>query len=459
MGKGNNANAQTCTKPATELTPVKNIDVRGEMVAVGGIKRPDSRVITGKVTDKDENPVSFASIKIKGTSTGVFADANGTYSMKVNSNDILVISGASFKDAEVLTGTQLVFNSVLEKASSGLIEVVTLGGAIWRNVDEYYGPLDKLKRVAVLQIKDETTGKPIPNANLIVKPNYSDNADTVIADKKGMYKIKGITDYDEYEIKVSASGYEPSEFTIEENDFNDRKKTWEVLLRKQKSAFGMRIGTTAQDIKGDIQIHVVGQTRIAPVSTDSLYIIDELISTKKIAESLSPDDISDIKQLKQSEATALYGSQASNGAIVIKTRKSKEIKLKEVVVNSEFGTRRVTMGAMTGGVSYTKEGFYLDEKITIVKTFLTDSIKIYPNPVQRNSDFSVQLKLKQPGNNYSIFITDAAGRILLQQKFNASTKDHTEKIISDSRWAGGIYYIRVFDAQNKLINKSSFIVR
>ena len=56
-------------------------------------------------------------------------------------------------------------------------------------------------------------------------------------------------------------------------------------------------------------------------------------------------------------------------------------------------------------------------------------------------------------------VTDASGRILLQQKFNAVVKGYTEKVMSDSRWAGGVYYIRVFDAQNKLINKSSFIIQ
>lgn len=83
-----------------------------------------SRVVTGKVTDIDGNPVSFASVKVKGTNTGVSADANGAYSLKVNPGAILVISGASFKETEVPVGTQTVLNTVMEKGGGDLKEVV-----------------------------------------------------------------------------------------------------------------------------------------------------------------------------------------------------------------------------------------------------------------------------------------------------------------------------------------------
>ncbi len=47
------------------------------LMLCGVLAFAQSRVVTGKVTDIDGNPVSFASVKIKGSSTGVSADANG----------------------------------------------------------------------------------------------------------------------------------------------------------------------------------------------------------------------------------------------------------------------------------------------------------------------------------------------------------------------------------------------
>ena len=88
-----------------------------------------SRVVTGKVTDIDGNPVSFASVKVKGTPTGVSADANGAYTLRVNPNDVLEISGASFKTIEVPVGTQNVLSSVLEKGTSGDLKEVVVTSA------------------------------------------------------------------------------------------------------------------------------------------------------------------------------------------------------------------------------------------------------------------------------------------------------------------------------------------
>ena len=189
-------------------------------------------------------------------------------------------------------------------------------------------------------------------------------------------------------------------------------------------------------------------------NTEPLYVIDGVISTSGIY--IKPEDIEDISILQGAEAMAIYGSQASKEVVVITTRKAKEIKMKELVVTSDYGSNCTSR--MAGGISFTNtyNASYLFDTIATVKTLLTDSIKVYPNPVQRNTGFSVSLKVKQVGN-YSLQVTDASGRILLQQKFSAIAKEHTEKVMTDNRWAGGVYYIRVFDTQNKLIRKSSFI--
>lgn len=88
-----------------------------------------SRVVTGKVVDIDGNPISFASVKVKGTNTGVSADANGAYSIRVNPNAVLEISGASFKTTEVPVGTQSVLSTVLEKGAGTDIKEVVVTSA------------------------------------------------------------------------------------------------------------------------------------------------------------------------------------------------------------------------------------------------------------------------------------------------------------------------------------------
>lgn len=88
-----------------------------------------SRVVSGKVTDTEGNPVPFATIKIKGSNVGLSADATGAYSIKVKAGDILVISGASFTTIEVPVGTQTVVNAVLEKGTTSELKEVVVTGA------------------------------------------------------------------------------------------------------------------------------------------------------------------------------------------------------------------------------------------------------------------------------------------------------------------------------------------
>ena len=115
FGKGNNAKAQAGIKQVTELSPVKNVEESGMMVTDEVIKPHISRVITGKIIDSDGNPVPFVSIKIKGIDNGVSADANGAFSMRINTNPVLVISGAGFKPQEIATDNQSAFSIIMEK--------------------------------------------------------------------------------------------------------------------------------------------------------------------------------------------------------------------------------------------------------------------------------------------------------------------------------------------------------
>lgn len=85
-----------------------------------------TRVVSGKVTDGDGNPVAFATVAIKGSNVAVSADANGAYSIKSKTGDVLVVSATGFKAAEVSVGTLNIVNAVLEKTSD-LKEVVVTG--------------------------------------------------------------------------------------------------------------------------------------------------------------------------------------------------------------------------------------------------------------------------------------------------------------------------------------------
>ncbi len=58
-------------------------------------------------------------------------------------------------------------------------------------------------------------------------------------------------------------------------------------------------------------------------NNQALVIIDNMISTTDILGNINPEDIEDIQVLNGAGAAALYGSDASNGALIVTTKKGK----------------------------------------------------------------------------------------------------------------------------------------
>jgi len=85
-----------------------------------------TRTISGVVADANGKPIPFASVTIKGTKTGVTADADGRFTLKgVASGAVLIISSVGFEDKEVSVGaSDNVSISLTAAAGSNLTEVV-----------------------------------------------------------------------------------------------------------------------------------------------------------------------------------------------------------------------------------------------------------------------------------------------------------------------------------------------
>lgn len=240
-------------------------------------------------------------------------------------------------------------------------------------------------------------------------------------------------------MKVTAAGYDNAEFTINEYDFKDRKKEWEVLLRKEKPKVKVAKARSvaATNIGNETRIRMGAISNVA-ASSSPLFVVDGAIVPSSI--DINPDDVAELSVLQGSAASALYGPDGLNGAIIITTRKSKE-KMSDTV-----------------HVKTPESGATVSDQKIFEPIDTEHGIKLYPNPVQAGQALNLVL---QPGTKglHSIVITDVMGRVVLQQLFNAANEVFIEKISTDARWGSGLFYITIFDDINKLIDKSSFIVR
>lgn len=84
----------------------------------------------------------------------------------------------------------------------------------------------------------------------------------------------------------------------------------------QGAAAGVQVMRNGGDPSGETTIRIRGIGTVQG-SADPLYVIDGIISS---ASMVNPADIASIEVLKDASATAIYGSRAANGVVMITTK-------------------------------------------------------------------------------------------------------------------------------------------
>lgn len=97
---------------------------------------------------------------------------------------------------------------------------------------------------------------------------------------------------------------------------------------------GLQVNTTTSGVNPTIRITLRGNRSITG-NNQALIVLDNVVVPNAILGNLNPQDVEDVTVLNGSNAAALYGSDASNGAIIITTKKGTK------------GTTTVTFGHTT----------------------------------------------------------------------------------------------------------------
>src|SRR5690606_30211006 len=88
---------------------------------------PQDVGVKGVILDETNEPIPGASVLIKGTSTGVASDIDGSYTISVPNTSTLVFSFIGYETQEIPVGNQSVINVSLKLDLSDLEEVVVVG--------------------------------------------------------------------------------------------------------------------------------------------------------------------------------------------------------------------------------------------------------------------------------------------------------------------------------------------
>ncbi len=226
-----------------------------------------TRSITGQVRDNKGAPVPFATVTVKGTSTGVSADANGNFKIDVQEGQSLLISSASFAEQEIKVGASNTVNVTLEQQGN-------------------------LREVVVTALGLRRTRNQLPYSAQTVEGSEV----TKTRSSNFMSSMSG---------KVSG---------MEIRQTNTLGGSTNVVLRGTKS------------FVGDNQALFVVDG--VPYNNDNTNTADQRTGRGgydygNAAADINPDDIETVTVLKGAAASALYGSRGTNGVILITTKKSR----------------------------------------------------------------------------------------------------------------------------------------
>lgn len=231
----------------------------------------NNAVVTGKIVDEKGVSLPGVSVKVKGTTTGTVSDINGAFSINVPDDAVLIISYLGYETQEVPVGGKTSITVTLVASSKSLNEVVV----------------------------------------------------TALGISKDERKL----------------GYSVS--TVNGDQLNKAKET-NVALSLQGRVAGLSVGASNGGPGSSARVLLRGLTSFTAGSP--LYVINgiPMDNTQRGASgewggadygdgisNLNPDDIESMTVLKGQSASALYGSRAVNGVILITTKSGKK--------NSPFG--------------------------------------------------------------------------------------------------------------------------
>lgn len=225
-------------------------------------------VVTGKVVDASGTTLAGVNIVVKGLNTGVITDVNGNYSINLTTENVtLQFSYIGFITQEVIVGTQTQINITLIEDVTALGEVVITALGINKSSKSLSYSAQKITNDEVSGVKDIS----------------------MINSLSG--KVAGLT------ILKSASGAGGSA---------------RIMMRGVRS---MRDADKVLIVIDGIPMPNFSNSTVG--STWAGRDGGDMISN------INPDDIENITVLKGASASALYGSDAANGCILITTKKGK----------------------------------------------------------------------------------------------------------------------------------------
>ncbi|RYF58795.1 MAG: TonB-dependent receptor, partial [Cytophagaceae bacterium] len=227
--------------------------------------------ITGTVKSETGETLPGINVVIRGTTKGTTTDASGRFTLDAPDNAVLVFSGIGFTTQEVPVNGRSRVDVSLTTDNKQLEEVVVVGygtqkrNSLTNSVSQIGA--EEIARRPVSNIQQSLQGQ-LPGVTVLDQGGSPGRSNTAI-------RIRGITTFN-----INGIG----------------------------NTAGTNNGTGGYDMS----------------KNDALVIVDGI---EQRLSDINPDDIETISILKDAASTAIYGSRATNGVVLVTTKRAKGSKV------------------------------------------------------------------------------------------------------------------------------------
>jgi len=245
---------------------------------------PQQKKVTGKVTDATSGEaLPGVTIVIRGTTTGVASNPDGSYSIDVPSNStVLQFTSVGYASQEETVGSRTVINVAMQSDVTMIEELVVVGYGFKKKRD-LTGSISSISAASLenAPVKDVLSALQGRASGVVVTSNSGAPGDGITVRVRGYSSLN--------------SGNDP--------------------------------------------LYVIDGVPVESTSLTSLNGYDQH-GLNPLAD-INPGDIESIEVLKDAASTAIYGSRAANGVVLITTKRGKEGKA-TVTLNYFSGISEIT---------------------------------------------------------------------------------------------------------------------
>lgn len=220
-----------------------------------------ARLITGKVTNENGDPLAGVSVLVKGTARGTSTDGNGSFSISADEGETLEFSMVGYKVFTIKVSNQKTITVQLQAGNSSMNEIIVVG----------YGTQRRSTLTGAVASVSSKTLNELPVASI---------------DQALQGRVSGLS-------------------------------------------------VTNNGSPGTPPIVAIRGISSINYATDPLYVIDGF-PTGNLAN-FDAKDVESVEVLKDASAAAIYGSRATNGVIIITTKKGKRDGRMQVALDSYVG--------------------------------------------------------------------------------------------------------------------------